>query len=415
MEIAVTDIPKSIKSFAFSPRVILSEKNTVEYLIRMREYIFGSKCCEAAEKLGINTFDLVFINDKAFSDCCGLYLTKLREKDKDIIRTAFMLKKMYNGDYVRISSVSFKGDETIIKDPEYAYLNMLNDMPADSAEKKKFIEKREKKAKKKYDLNKYAKIVLDSVRLAAVKYGMQNSVQYKELIDKYNYRRFSTNIRLNNRPIDVREVEALLVKNRDKFVADLSNTKTRINFSVLFAISYGGYTLTDLYAKNTVFENTSFEKEKRLADLASDLLTIIYNGNNIEIANMFIKIITTFASIELPPVDMKDLSSVMDNYSMYYATASLALVCENIFRFDALGGDFKQYLKKHTLENYWSFMDRILIMKQYTDVVSFCYKLSNFDINDYREDPEYQGEILYAFERAEKFSKELKKVNEKRS
>ncbi len=415
MEIAVTDIPKSIKTFAFSPRVILSEKNTVEYLVRMREYIFGSKCCEAAEKLDINTFDLVFINDKAFSECCGMYLLKLRERDKDIIRTALMLKKMYNGVYVRISSVSFNGDEIIIKDPEYAFLNMLNDMPEDSAEKKKFIEKREKKAKKKYDLDKYARTVLESVRLAAVKYGMKNSVQYKELIDKYNYRRFSTNIKLNNRPIDIREVEALLTKNKDKFIVDLSNTKTRINFSVLYAISYGGYKLSDLYAKNTVFENTSFEKEKRLADLASNLLTIIYNGNNIEIANMFIKIITTFAGLDLPPVNMKSLSSVMDNYSMYYATASLALVCENIFRFDALGGDFKQYLKKHTLENYWSFMDRILIMKQYTDVVSFCYKLSNFDINDYREDPEYQGEILYAFERAEKFSKELKKVNEKRS
>lgn len=418
MEIAVTDIPKSIKSFAFSPRVILSEKNTVEYLVRMREYIFGSKCCEAAEKLDINVYDLVFINDKAFSDCCNLYLTKLREKDKDIIRTAYMLKKMYNGEYVRISSLSFNGDETIIKDPEYAYLNMLNDMPVDSADKKKFIEKREKrekKAKKKYDLNKYAKTVLESVRLAAVKYGMKNSVQYKELIDKYNYRRFSTNLKLNNRPTDVREIEALLAKNRDKFVADLSNTKTRINFSVLFAISYGGYTLSDLYAKNTVFENTSFEKEKRLAELASDLITIIYNGNNIEIANMFIKIITTFAGIVLPPVDMKDLGSVMDNYSMYYATASLALVCENIFRYDALNGDFKQYLKKHTLENYWNFMDRIMMMKQYTDVVSFCYKLSNFDINDYREDPEYQGEILYSFEKAEKFSKELKKAEAKRS
>ena len=94
MEIAVTDIPKSIKTFAFSPRVILSEKNTVEYLVRMREYIFGSKCCEAAEKLDINTFDLVFINDKAFSECCGMYLLKLRERDKDIIRTALMLKKM---------------------------------------------------------------------------------------------------------------------------------------------------------------------------------------------------------------------------------------------------------------------------------------------------------------------------------
>ena len=54
-------------------------------------------------------------------------------------------------------------------------------------------------------------------------------------------------------------------------------------------------------------------------------------------------------------------------------------------------------------------MDRLLLMKQYSVVVTFCYKLAHFDPVLYREDPEYQGEILYAFERAEKFAKELKK------
>ena len=114
-------------------------------------------------------------------------------------------------------------------------------------------------------------------------------------------------------------------------------------------------------------------------------------------------------NIDLPVVNMNDLGSIMDNYSIYYAAASLASVCESIFRFDGMNGQLRQYIKKHTIDNYWNFMDKIMLMKQYTVVVSFCYKLSNFDINDYREDPEYQGEILYSFERAEKFSRELKK------
>ena len=238
---------------------------------------------------------------------------------------------------------------------------------------------------------------------------MQNSIQYKELIDKYNYRRFSTNLRLNSRPAEVEEINAVMYANRNKFVADLSNTKTRINFSVLFAIAYGGYKLEDLYSKNTVFENSEDEREKKLSDLTSDLLTIICNCNGVEIANMFIKIIKSFSHIDLPVVNMNDLGSIMDNYSIYYAAASLASVCESIFRFDGMNGQLRRYIKKHTIDNYWNFMDKIMLMKQYTVVVSFCYKLSNFDINDYREDPEYQGEILYSFERAEKFSRELKK------
>ena len=53
-------------------------------------------------------------------------------------------------------------------------------------------------------------------------------------------------------------------------------------------------------------------------------------------------------------------------------------------------------------------MDRLMMMKRYSVIVSFCYKLAHFDSQLYRDDPEYQGEILYAFECAEKFSKELR-------
>lgn len=403
MEITVTDVPKCIKTFAFSPRVILSEKTTIEYLMRMKEYIFGNSCCLSAEKIGIDMFDLVFIGEKAFSEYCEHYLIKIRERDKDIIKTAFLLKKLYNGEYVRISGLTCSTDKAYVKEPEFVCLNLLN---VDTKKKKTVVIKDNKK---KQNLNKKAKVILESVRLAAVKFGMQNTIQYKELIDKYNFRRFSSNLKLNNRPISLDEMTDVLAAKKDKCLADLSNPKTRISFSALFAIAYGGFKLSDLYEKNTVFDMTGFDKEKKICDLSGDLITIIYNGNGIEIANMFIHIITTFSKTELPPVDMNDLASIMDNYSMYYAAASLASVCESIFKLDGLNGELKQYIKKHTIDNYWTVMDRLLLMKQYSVVVTFCYKLAHFDPELYREDPEYQGEILYAFERAEKFAKELSK------
>ncbi|MBO6231873.1 MAG: hypothetical protein J6O50_15040 [Ruminiclostridium sp.] len=401
VEITVTDVPKCIKSFAFSPRIILSEKTTVEYLIRMKEYIFGNSCCKSAEKIGISVFDLVFIGERSFSECCSLYLNKIRDKDRDIIRTALLLKKMYNGEYVRISGIMCDNDKAYVREPEYVYLSILND----DAKKRN----REINLRKKVNYNKKARIMLESVRLAAVKYGMYNTIQYKELIDKYNFRRFSTNLKLNNRPASLDEINAVFSAQKERCLADLSDPKTRISMSALFAIAYGGFKLSDLYEKNTVFDITSFDKEKKLCDLSGDLINIIYNGNGVEIANMYIHIITVFSQTEIPPVDMKDLGTVMDNYSMYYAAASLASVCESIFKNNGLNGELKQYMKKHTIENYWTSMDRLLLMKQYSVVVTFCYKLAHFDPVLYREDPEYQGEILYAFERAEKFAKELKK------
>lgn len=409
MEITITDVPRCIKSFAFSPRIILTEKNTCDYLMRIKEYIFSSRCCSAAEKLGLNVFDLVFINDKAFEDCCRMYLNKVRDRDKDIIRTAYLLKKMYNREYVRIAEIYCENDKAFVKEPEYTYLNVLNDDTEMKEKKPELFKKLRNSEEKNNSLNKYAKTVLESIRLAAVKYGMKGCVSYKELIDKYNYRRFSSNLKLNNRPCPVEEIERILTERKDKCLADLSNPKMRINFSALYAITYGGFSIEDIYAKNTVFETMSFDKEKKLSYLAGDLINIIYNGNGIEIANMFIHIITGFANTKLPPLNMKDLGSVMDNYSVYYAVATLATVCENIFKYEGLNGELKAYLKKHTLENYWTCMDRLMMMKQYAVVVSFCYNLANFDVEGYREDANYQGEILYAFERATKFAKELKK------
>ena len=405
MEITVTDIPKCIKSFAFSPRIVLSEKNTVEYLIRMKEYIFGSSCIKSSEKIGINVFDLVFIGEKCFEDCVALYLNKISDNNRDVIKTAFLLKKMYNGENVRISSVMCDDDKAYVKEPEYAFLTLLNDDIKTGKRRNKETDTDKKKA----NLNKKAKLVLESIRLTAVRYGMQNTIQYKELIDKYNFRRFSTNLKLNNRPATLEEITAALSMKDDKCIADFSNPKTRVGFSALFAIAYGGFELKDLYSKNTVFETTSFEKEKKLSDLAADLINIVYNGNGIEIANTFIHILTAFCKTEMPPVNMRDLAAIMDNYSMYYAAASLASCCESIFKFDGMNGELNHYLKKHTFESYWTCMDKLMLIKQYAVVVSFCYKLSGFDPVSYREDPEYQGEILYAFERAEKFAKELKR------
>lgn len=407
MEISVKDIPVCIRSFAFSPKLILADSRNIDYFFRMREYIFGKTCCDAADKIGLNVFDLVFINDKPFSECADLYLRKIKEYDKDIVRCAYLMKKMYNGEYIRISSLKCVDDKAYVKDPEHFYLKLSGELPENNS-KWKFLSTSGFKPVLKNSLNKKAKIMLESVRLSAMKYGMKSCVQYKELIDKYNYRRFSTNLHFNNRPASVEQIEQILTENKGKCLADLSNPKTRINFSILYAITYGDFTLKDLYSKNTVFDTTSFDKEKDLAILASRLIDIIYNGNGVEIANMFINMITYFSQTPMPEVDMDDLGMVMDNYSLYYATAVLATVCENVFKDNGMNGNLRLYLKKHTLENYWNYMDRLMMMKRYSVVVAFCYMMSNFDAEIYRSDPEYQGEVLYAYERAEKFSKELK-------
>ena len=115
MEIEITNFPANIKSFFFSPKKIVSDKLTVEYLARMRKYIFGTETLSSCEKLGLNVFDLVFVNDKPFYYMCRKYLRNAREKDKDTIRTALLLRYFFKGEFIRISGAVIGNEKAYIK------------------------------------------------------------------------------------------------------------------------------------------------------------------------------------------------------------------------------------------------------------------------------------------------------------
>lgn len=401
MEIEITNFPANIKSFFFSPKKIVSDKLTVEYLARMRKYIFGTETLSSCEKLGLNVFDLVFVNDKPFYYMCRKYLRNAREKDKDTIRTALLLRYIYKGEFIRISGAVIENEKAYIKDPEAVNIKIC----PDNAEN--FRLPKRKPPTENFD--RRSETVLESIRLTALKYGMNYAISYKELIDKYNYRRFSTNLSINRQPVSIEELISVFSQASDKILTDLSNPKIRIIYSVMYAMKYGGFALSDIYSKNTVFEIESFDKERRLSELANEFINIVYNGNRMEIVSVFIEMIMNFVSSEMPEVNMNDLGSVMDNYSLYYAAASVAAVCEQICNYNSFNEDMKEYFKKRTFTNYWTVNDRIMLVKQYSTVVSFCYKMTHFDYMLYLEDPEYQAEILYSFEASEKFAGELKK------
>ena len=127
MEIEITNFPANIKSFFFSPKKIVSDKLTVEYLARMRKYIFGTETLSSCEKLGLNVFDLVFVNDKPFYYMCRKYLRNAREKDKDTIRTALLLRYFFKGEFIRISGAVIGNEKAYIKNPEAVNIKIAPD------------------------------------------------------------------------------------------------------------------------------------------------------------------------------------------------------------------------------------------------------------------------------------------------
>lgn len=405
MKITVTEIPKNITTLFFSSRKIVSDKKTTEYLKKMRPFIFGKETESSAIKLEIDIFDLVFINDKPFSDFSSRYIRSSDSREeKELIKLAVLLRKLYKGTFVRISHIEEYLGNFFIEDPVFVSLNIIDASSDNTALNRKIEKKAEKNSQREKSLGSKAEDILDAVRMAAVKVRVKRELENKELIDKYNYRRFSTSVKLNNRPIEVEEVNRLFAQRKNYTFVDLSDTKTRLTFTALYALTYKGFSIDDLYGTNTVFGPENDEKEERLRRAASELLDIIYNGNGIEISDMIAGMIIYLANMTPPEVDLKNLKGLIENYSVYYAVASFAVICDNAF---SLNEDLKAFLKKKIFDKYWLYIKRIILLKQYTSVIALCKKLASLDNEEYRDNPDYRVEIEILFEKVERFTWEL--------
>ncbi len=409
MKITVTAIPKNIISFFFSPKKIISDKKSCEYLEKMLPFIFGRNTVFYAEKIGVNIFDLIFFGEKPLSECIEKYRSKYTPENIKIIILALILRRLYKGETIKLIDIGGTESSVYIGEPVFLSLSIIDTSLDFSKINKKIYEKYEKNKTEDKGLNKEAEHVYECIRLAAVRFSMRRVLENKELIDKYNFRRFSISLKLNNRPADLDEINRMLVRRKMYTFADLSEAKLRLNFTALYAITNKGLTLEDLYGSDTVFLPDSAEKDKRISEAASELINIISNGNGIEIANMFVSMIFKMAEVKVPKVNVWNLSEVMSNYSVFYAVASLAATCESIFTFN---DELKRYMRKRLIDSYWKYMKRLISLKRFSSVVILCHKLAELDLEQYRNSPSYRKEIMYAFEKADNFIKEFEKGND---
>ena len=406
MKITVTEIPKSIISLFFSPKNILFDKKCCEWLYKSKPFIFGKNTEGLAKKAGFSIFDLIFFGDKPLCDYIRKYRYRYSEGERELLSLALIIRRLYRGETVKLLKTEGYRGEIIVGEPVFLSLSIIDSGYDYSKLNAKINRKSEKSYIKDKGLNEDAELICETVRMAAVKLSMRKILDNKELIDKYNFRRFSGRLRLNNRPATIDEINRMLVKRKVYTFVDLSETKLRLNFTALYAITYKGFTLEDLYGSDTVFLPDSKEKDEIISAGASELIDIINNGNGVEIANMFADMIIGLTETEIPKADLLNLSEIMNNYSIYYAAASLAATCERLF---SVNEELKKFMKKRLIHSYWKYTNRLIALKGFSSVAVLCYKLSELDVDKYRNNKTYREEILDYFENADNFLKEFEK------
>jgi len=71
MELIMEDLPKCIKSSSFSPKAIFSDMDSINFILETKEYLFGLRCREAAEKLGGALMGVMLMSTTCFAAGTG--------------------------------------------------------------------------------------------------------------------------------------------------------------------------------------------------------------------------------------------------------------------------------------------------------------------------------------------------------
>ncbi|MBQ8613609.1 MAG: hypothetical protein IJ416_05285 [Ruminiclostridium sp.] len=405
MKVTLTALPKLLSSFSVKAEKIVADKEAFEYALRMKEFIFGKEAIKTCELLEMDIFTLAFIKGMTFREYITKKLKNIPEDKKEGVMLGFMINALYKGKPVMIIPVKRNRSSLTMGEPSLLRLSII-DTSADYKKKNNhLIKKAEKNSKKDYEITKSGHRALETIQIAAVKYYMKNAINDKEFMDKVNYRRFSTGLRLNNRPADIEDINALLRKRKNLTFIDLTDTSARLYLSALYLVIENDISLYELYNSEKVFSPESDDNDI-YSQSASKFINIIYNGNGIEISDILVKMAEKFSKIEIPVFTPGNLSELIENFNIIYAVAAIAHKFDKAFNEHEM---LKTNMRRRMIDSYWTVYCNIIQFKKFGSVVAFCYLLANLDLNKYRDDISYSEEVMNEFAEAEKAIKEINK------
>lgn len=404
MKITLNAIPKVLSSYFLTAEKILSDEKSIEYIERMKEFIFGKDTVKNARLLGLDLFTLVFYKDVPFREHLK---EKLVVKGKEeIILGGFLINYLSRGKYIRIIPLIKNGDEISMGELTLLRLSIIDTSTDYKRLNNRLIKLADKNEKKRYELTIVSDHYIETVRMGIVKYYMRKVINEKVFLDKINFRRFSTGLRLNNRPADMESITALLRKRKNLTFIDLTDTSARLNLSALYAVTYYRIDIKDVFNSDLIFSPASDNKTEEIySKAASEFINIIYNGNGIEICDVLVKMAIEFSKISIPDLNADDLYGIIKNYTVIYAAAAMAYKFDKAFSQHEM---LKTTMRKQMIDNFWNTYWRILTYKKYGVIVSFCCMLAELDLNRYRDNKNYSEDVMGEYAKVERVLKEIK-------
>ncbi len=403
LKITVTAVPKPLTRRFINVGKVISDGKSVEFLEKMKPFLFGADTISAAQVLNLDLFTLLFIQDKPFLSYIRKYIDGVNEGAVGIAQLGLLVNLLYRGKAVRLIPLHREKNEISVNEPMLLRLNII-DTGADFRRVNMRLSRvAEKNAKKSFNPDSgNGRHYIDTVHLAVTSFYMKQAISEKELMDKVNFRRFNAHLQLNNRPISPEKASEVFKRKKDSY-PDISDLTERQNLIELYAVACRGVSAEELFSVDRVF--TVGENNDDYSRIASDFLDLIYNGNGVEITDVFVKMAQALADWKMPRLDSVDLIEIRKNYTHFYGGTALAYsfdhaLCKN--------EKMKNLMRKRMITNYWNNYEKILKLKQYSSIITLCHTLAELEANQYRDIPAYEERLVLAFGEAERAISEKK-------
>ena len=117
MKITVTAVPKLLTKLFPNTWAIADDENCLNYVEKMKEFIFGRETLKIAYDMGLDIFTLAFIKDAPFNDVYYKKVEMLPENKKEPVMLGLLVNAMYRGRPVRLVNLYRQCGQIKVSEP----------------------------------------------------------------------------------------------------------------------------------------------------------------------------------------------------------------------------------------------------------------------------------------------------------
>jgi hypothetical protein len=285
----------------------LLNKDNLSYAEEIESGIIDPETLRLAQKYSFNIHDLILIGTKPLS----LY------KGDDDKRRLLLLKFILGGKRIYFNRILSNGDCYEFAPPEQINFE-LEHFNNKSQKLNKKLNKKQKnttvsKAHSK-KINSYLEQINRETTVGFIKAAKRDF----DFVIHFNTEMFYQNLIAKGQCFTKETAIAIYCDERYTKIIDLSDSRERMGFITLYAITFYGLRLEDLYSIDSIFSldvNRESDEKKRLA--GQEVFNLVFNENRNDIQKAAFMMGEALKNLPLPEININVNSLIKKNYTLY--------------------------------------------------------------------------------------------------